>query len=347
LQGEKYLGKYLFKVSLVENIMSVSNGNKFVEVFDSSVPSVSVIMNCLNCEKYLREAIDSVFAQTYENWEIIFWEDSASKDNSEKIAKSYGNKLRYFRSDVSLPLYGSRNLAVQKARGKYIAILDCDDIWLPTKLEEQIPLLEQDEKVGLVYSDCYLFNEKGREKRSFISKKPHRGNIFSELLMESFINTQTVVIRRKAFESLKTFFDGRLIMTGDYDAYLRICHRWKADYVDKPLARYRVHRNSKSWKDGRELITVELDLIIGNLSESVSEFEERYKKEVRLLKRRRDIQLSLLDWENGDKKRARNRIYTYINDSISYQILYLLTYLSFQYIYYPCYRLYTKDLMAD
>jgi len=136
-------------------------------------------------------------------------------------------------------------------------------------------------------------------------------------------------------------------MTGDYDAYLRISHTWKVNYVDKPLARYRVHRKSKSWKDGRELITVELDLIIENLNKTVSGFEEKYFEEVRLLNRRRDIQLSLLDWENGDKKKARKRIYTYIHDSISYQILYLLTYLSFQYIYYPCYRLYTKDLMAD
>ena len=327
--------------------MSLSKDNQPQKLFDSSVPTVSVIMNCLNCEKYLREAIDSVFAQTYEDWEIIFWEDKASKDSSENIAKSYGNKLRYFRSDVSLPLYGSRNLAVQEARGKYIAILDCDDIWMSTKLEEQITLLEQDEEVGLVYSDCYLFNEKGREKRSFKSKKPHRGNVFSELLTESFINTQTVVIRRKAFESLNTFFDGRLIMAGDYDAYLRISYGWKVDYVDKPLARYRVHRNSKSWKDGRELITVELDLIIENLNETVYEFEEKYHEEVRLLKRRRDIQLSLLDWENGNKKKARKRIYTYIHDSISCKILYLLTYLSFQYFFYPCYRLYTKDLMAD
>ena len=327
--------------------MSLSRDNQPQELFDSSATTVSVLMNCLNCEKYLREAIDSVFAQTYEDWEIIFWEDNASKDDSERIAKSYGNKLRYFRSDVSLPLYGSRNLALQKARGKYIAILDCDDIWLPTKLEEQISLLERDEKIGLVYSDCYLFNEKGKEKRSFKFKKPHRGNVFSELLMESFINTQTVVIRRKTLESLNTFFDGRLTMTGDYDAYLRISYRWKVDYVDKPLARYRVHRNSKSWKDGRELITVELDLILENLNETVYEFEERYHEEVRLLKRRRDIQLSLLDWENGDKKKARKRIYIYIHDSISCKILYLLTYLSYHYFFYPCYRLYTKDLMAD
>ena len=327
--------------------MSVLNDNRLGEIYSSSIPTVSIIMNCLNSEKYLREAIDSIFAQTYEDWEIIFWEDKASKDNSENIAKSYGSKLRYFRSDVSIPLYGSRNLAVQKARGKYIAILDCDDLLLPAKLEEQIPLFERDGKVGLVYSDIILFNEKGKEKRSFEFKKPYRGNVFPELLLENFINTQTVLIRKETFDCFDTFFDGRLIMSGDYDAYLRISYGWKVDYVDKPLARYRVHRNSMSWKDGRKLFTVEIDLMIDNLNKTVCEFEKKYPEEIRLLRRRRDVQQSLLDWENGDKKKARTRLHAYVRDSISYLTLYLLTYLSYKYFFYPCYRLYTKNLMAD
>ena len=327
--------------------MSVLNDNKAGEVYDSSMPAVSVIMNCLNGEKYLREAIDSVFAQTYEDWEIIFWEDKASKDNSNTIAKSYGHKLRYFRSDLSLPLYGSRNLAVQQARGKYIAILDCDDLWLPEKLAEQIPLLEEDDEVGLVYSDIILFNEKGKERRSFEFKKPYRGNIFSELLLENFVNTQTVLIRKEAFDSLDIFFDGRLIMSGDYDAYLRISYSWKVDYVDRPLDRYRVHRNSMSWRDGRKLVTVEIDLMIDNLKKAVNELEKNYSEEIRLLERRRDVQLSLLDWEKGDKRKARTRLFVYISDNISILTLYLLTYLSYRYVFYPCYRLYTKNLMAD
>ncbi len=142
-------------------------------------------------------------------------------------------------------------------------------------------------------------------------------------------------------------FDERLILSGDYDAYLRISYKWKVDYVDKPLARYRIHRNSKSWKDGRKLVTTELDLMIENLKKTVYEFEDKYSEEVRLLKRRRDVQLSLLDWENGDKKKARKRLHTYIHDSIAYLILYLLMYLSYRYVFYPCYRIYTKNLMAD
>jgi len=326
--------------------VSVTSENKSRKPHDSSAPKVSVIMNCLNCERYLREAIDSVFAQTYEDWEIIFWEDNASKDNSENIAKSYGHKLRYFRSDVSLPLYGSRNLAVQKARGKYIAILDCDDLWLPTKLEEQIALLERDDEVGLVYSDAFIFNEKGKQKRKSEIHKPYRGNIFSELLLCNFINTQTVVIRREAFDSMDHWFDGRLIMAGDYDAYLRISYRWKVDYVDKPLARYRVHGNSKSWRDGRKLLSSELDLVIENLKQNVCEFEDKYPEGVRALRRLRDVQLSLLDWENGDKREARKRLSVYIHDGIYYLILPFLMYFPYRYVFNPCHRMYTKNIIA-
>ena len=326
--------------------MLKSNNSQPRKTISSSLPTVSVIMNCLNCQQYLREAIDSVFAQTYEDWEIIFWEDAASKDNSERIAKSYGSKLRYFRSDVSLPLYGSRNLALQKARGRYIAILDCDDLWLPAKLEEQIPLLERDDKIGLVYSDAFVFNEKRKQKRQFEILKPYRDNVFSELLLHNFINTQTVVIRREAFDHMGEPFDGRLIMSGDYDAYLRISYKWKVDYVDKPLARYRVHRNSKSWRDGRKLVTVELDLVIENLRQSVCGFEVKYSEGIRALKRSKDVQLSLLDWGNGDKKMARERLRVYIHDGIYYLLLYLLMYFPYRYAFYPCYRMYTKNIIA-
>jgi len=93
-------------------------------------PRVSVIMNCLNGEKYLREAIESAYAQTYKNWEIIFW-DNASTDKSAEIAKSFDEKIRYFRSDENYCVGKVRNLALAQAKGEFIAFLDCDDTWLP------------------------------------------------------------------------------------------------------------------------------------------------------------------------------------------------------------------------
>ena len=103
-------------------------------------PLVSIVMNCFNGERFLKEAIDSIYNQTYENWEIIFW-DNSSSDNSALIAKSYDQKLKYFRSDKTTLLGVARDMAIKKAHGKFVAFLDTDDLYpvsythltLPTK----------------------------------------------------------------------------------------------------------------------------------------------------------------------------------------------------------------------
>ena len=114
-------------------------------------------MNSYNGEKYLHEAINSVFNQSYKNWEIIFW-DNASTDKTAKIATSFGPRIKYFKSEKNIALGYARNLAFKKASGDFIALLDDDDIWLPTKLEEQLPLFN-DYGIGLVYCDVIFFNE--------------------------------------------------------------------------------------------------------------------------------------------------------------------------------------------
>ena len=83
-------------------------------------PLVSVIMNCYNGDKYLRAAIESVYDQTYKNWEIIFW-DNASTDNSAAIANSYDAKLRYFYSKETVTLGAARNKALKQCKGEYIS----------------------------------------------------------------------------------------------------------------------------------------------------------------------------------------------------------------------------------
>jgi glycosyltransferase involved in cell wall biosynthesis len=312
-----------------------------------SSPVVSVIMNCFNAEKYLREALDSVFSQTYEDWEIIFWEDADSSDSSGAIAKSYGGKLRHFKAEEKLPLYGARNRAIKMARGEYLAILDCDDIWLPTKLEEQMALFKEDEEVGLVYSDCILFNEKGREKRFFNIVRPERGMVFEKLLFSNFINTQTVVIKKSTFDSFDNMFDGRLHMSGDYDAYLRMSHKWKFDYVDRPLARYRVHSGSMTSKDGRRLQAEEIGVTIENLKSEIPEFEVRFPEGFRHMERRRDIQIVLLDWEAGKKGSARNAVNPYIFDNIHLFGLFILMFFPYRFVFKPFYKFYNKNPLSD
>ncbi|MDC1454446.1 glycosyltransferase, partial [Pelagibacteraceae bacterium] len=117
---------------------------------NESNPLVSIIINCYNGEKYLAEAINSIYSQTYKNWEIIFW-DNASSDKSALIAKSYDSKLKYYNSNFTSSLSHARFQAFKKTKGKYISFLDCDDLWKKDKIEKQIKIISKDEDIGFVY----------------------------------------------------------------------------------------------------------------------------------------------------------------------------------------------------
>jgi glycosyltransferase involved in cell wall biosynthesis len=117
---------------------------------------VSVIIIFLNGEKFIREAIGSVFTQTYENWELILVDDG-SKDGSSEIARNYAKqqqgRVRYLEhpQHQNRGMSASRNLGLRNAKGEYIAFLDVDDVWLPQKLEHQTAILRAHPDVGMVY----------------------------------------------------------------------------------------------------------------------------------------------------------------------------------------------------
>ena len=104
---------------------------------------VSIILNCFNGKKYLKDALETVVNQTYNNWELVFW-DNKSTDGSKKILDLYDSeKLKYYRSNVHTSLYEARNLAVKECKGEFIAFIDADDYWEKNKLEKQIKLFEK------------------------------------------------------------------------------------------------------------------------------------------------------------------------------------------------------------
>ena len=167
---------------------------------------VSIIMNCHNGEKYLKEAIQSVINQEYNNWELIFWNNNSS-DNSEKIFKNFKDKrLRYFYKKKKVNLYVSRNAAMKKAYGEFIAFLDVDDLWFPKKLKLQIKKFK-DKKVGLVYSKYIKLNEYGFIKKKIISKKNLPEGYITKNLLENYnVGLLTIMIRRKFIYRSKEIF---------------------------------------------------------------------------------------------------------------------------------------------
>jgi len=241
-------------------------------------PKVSIIVNCLNGEQYLKQALDSVFEQTYDDWEVIFL-DNASTDNSAAIAKSYGGRVRYFKSQVTYPLGKVRNLAINETKGDFIAFLDCDDIWLPQKLEKQMALFEKDSEVALVFSDMMIFDG-SRDIYQYMGKhKPQRGNIFRELLVNYFIGMVSVVIRKSAVKDIG-WFDERFENIEDMDLFLRIAYLFKLDYVDEPLVKWRLHEKSQTFKK-YGLFADEWDLLLEKLIGLYPGFKENYAKEIR------------------------------------------------------------------
>lgn len=209
------------------------------------MPKVSVVMNCRNGEPFVADAISSVFAQTMNDLEIIFW-DNLSTDGSAEIARSFPEKLRYFRSGVPLKLGQARKAALGRAAGEYVAILDVDDRWLPGKLEAQVRILDQQPGVALVYCDMERINEAGgRVSRWSRERRLERGRVLEGLLASCFIPMSTILIRRTALEEVGGF-DPRFRQAEDLDLYLRLAEKYAIDYVDAVLVEERLHAHNTS-----------------------------------------------------------------------------------------------------
>jgi glycosyltransferase involved in cell wall biosynthesis len=124
--------------------------------WSDSKPLVSIIVPFLNAERFIDEAIESVFAQVYDNWELLLVDDGSTDDSSgraRKVAQGFPEKVRYFEHEghQNRGLPASRNLGLKHARGKYVALLDSDDVWLPQKLEQQVRILESYPEAAMVY----------------------------------------------------------------------------------------------------------------------------------------------------------------------------------------------------
>jgi glycosyltransferase involved in cell wall biosynthesis len=204
-------------------------------------------MNCYNCDKYLKEAIDSVLAQTYTNWEIIFW-DNQSTDKSADIVKSYNDKrIKYFYAEQHTTLGEARNFALSKVNGEYIAFLDCDDIWTKNKLTLQVNLMDSNPSIGLCYGNYQILDEKNSSTELIVHKYSKLSKI--NIIKNYNIGMLTVMIRANILDLLQgDLFDTKLKLVEEYDLFCRIIKNSDLIYCDDLLGYYRWHGNNSSNK---------------------------------------------------------------------------------------------------
>jgi glycosyltransferase involved in cell wall biosynthesis len=214
----------------------------------SDRPLVSVVIATYNMARFLPLALRSALGQSYDNIEALVIDDG-SRDDTQAVMAPFrsDHRVRYiFQQNGGQA--SAKNHGIRMAQGEYVAFLDADDMWVPDKLERQMPLFLRSSAVGIVYSRFAYIDEAGSELR-IEDYELFRGRVSGPLLIRNFIGFGTSVVRKECFDRLGGF-DESIGMGIDYDLWLRLSTQYEFDYVDRPLLRYREWpgQMSRNWR---------------------------------------------------------------------------------------------------
>ncbi|NFP91586.1 glycosyltransferase family 2 protein [Clostridium sporogenes] len=213
-------------------------------------PLISIIMPVYNCQKYIEKAINSVITQTYKSWELIVIDDE-SKDNTIKIIEKLSNKdqrIRFYKNEKNLGVSETRNKGISLANGEWIAFLDSDDMWKPSKLEKQI-IISNTVEAEFIFTGSSFINENGIYYEGIL-EVPEKVN-YKKLRNHNVISCSSVLIKKKFFKDIRMEKDD---MHEDYAVWLRVLNTGVCAYgINEPLIVYRISPNSKSGKKIRTI----------------------------------------------------------------------------------------------
>jgi len=217
---------------------------------NNTQPKVSVVIPTYNAARYIAEAIESVLAQSYHDYEIIVVDDG-STDNTKEVLRPYMDRIRYFYKENG-GVSSARNRGIQEARGEYIAFLDADDLWLPEKLKLQIEIMEQHPDFAMIHTDIKVIDVNGTLLKESANKRrqSHNGMVFEEFFKtyRSLVMMSSALIRKSSIESMG-LFDESLSVSEDYDFFLRFFWNYPVYLLDEPLVKYRITPGSISRSD--------------------------------------------------------------------------------------------------
>jgi len=218
---------------------------------------ITVIMTVYNGEKYIKEAIDSILRQTYKNFELLIINDG-STDNTLKIVNQYQDKrLKLIQNPINSGIVYSRNKALEESTGEFIAVLDADDIALPTRLKKQLNFLEKNTDFGLIGGWAELIDEYGNLTGIKWKNKIPPNRISSTLLFNNLFTHSAAMLRKNAIPA-----DGyrQYEISCEFDLWIRMAKKWKLGNLNEILVKYRIHSEGVS-KNKKETLDQELKQI--------------------------------------------------------------------------------------
>ena len=205
----------------------------------SEAPLVSVIIPSYNRAHFIAETIESVLRQTHRNIEIIIIDDG-SVDETRSVVERFGSKVRYVWQE-NAGVGAARNHGLRLARGKYIAFLDSDDLWLPTKVETGVDVFEANPAVGLLCTDAMQIDAEGREKRS-LRARGRSGRTTQHLLRNNFVIMSTHMARTAVVRKAGGFREERILSAcADWELWVRLSLFTEIAYVPGATAKIRTH----------------------------------------------------------------------------------------------------------
>ena len=220
---------------------------------------ITVNIAIFNGSSYVRNAIESILNQTYKNFELLIINDG-STDNSLEIINSFkDDRIRVLNNDKNRGLIYSRNRAVKESRGKYFAILDCDDYSYSHRLEAQCQLLESHPEIAICGSNALFILDKQSDTFEYTHKVPHENLSFEILFRNVFVNS-TLMIRKNIMLELGGYRD-EYYMAEDFDLSQRIIERYEAKNIDETLIKYRIHDQNISYVNADKVRLSELKVI--------------------------------------------------------------------------------------
>ena len=281
-------------------------------------------MCCYNGERYLREALDSIVGQTYKDWELVIINDGSS-DSTESIIKEYMDRgypiVYHYQENHGLGY--SRNEALKRSKGEYVAFIDQDDIWMPEKIEKQVLLFSNNPENDFLYTNYYIL--KNNKKLLAIRKNQKTGYVFERFLFRYPVALVTAMLKRKTIVNSNIKFDRHLNLSEEHDLFMRFLYKSKAGYIEEPLAIYRIHSEMSSFV--RMLDYYDEGVYILKKFKNIDGCKERYHKALK----RYEMNLEYLKAKTfiiqGDFLSGRKQIDPYKLLHLKYFIVYLLSFL--------------------
>ena len=248
-------------------------------------PYVTVLMSVYNGEKYLKEAIDSILNQTFEDFEFLMIDDG-STDQSLKILRSYKDpRLRIVQNEKNIGLIKSLNKGLKLAQGKYIARMDADDISLPERLEKQVTFMDVSPKIGVCGTWLQAF---GEIKRTVVKSPLNHEDIIARMFCDNSIWHPTVIFRKDIIDRYHLFYDENAQGCEDYKLWVEMTKVTILANLPEVLLLYRIH-DSQVTKLGSNSQDIKNDLVENFLGRPLTNHENKCHKSLHFAKPHSDI----------------------------------------------------------